>query len=202
MGDMAIHILDPVFTAIKLGTPRKIVSSSPVPPLKSFGLKNQTTFSFGPSEFCADGFVLTWSDGGLMPDTSQWPIRTDAEGKRIPLPGQGSMFVGEKGYMLLPHVGLPVLLPEEQFAKHEIQRAPNGNHYHLFVDACLGGNPTTAHFGYAGPLTEAVLLGVLANRFPGQELIWDADNLLVTNFEDARKYLRRRYRTGFEVTGL
>lgn len=202
MGDMAIHILDPVFTALKLGAPHKIVSSSPAPPMKSFGLKNQTQFSFGPSEFVAEGFVLTWSDGGLMPDTSHWPTRTDAEGKLAKLPGQGSMFVGEKGYILLPHVSQPILLPEDQFANQEINQAPNGNHYHLFVDACLGGTPTTAHFGYAGPLTEAVLLGVIANRFPAQELIWDADNLAITNFADAHALLRRQYRTGFEVAGL
>jgi Oxidoreductase family, NAD-binding Rossmann fold/Oxidoreductase family, C-terminal alpha/beta domain len=202
MGDMAIHILDPVFTALKLGAPHKIVSSSPIPPTKSYGLKNQTTFSFGPSEFVAEGFVLTWSDGGLMPDTTSWPTRTDADGKPIKLPGQGSMFVGEKGYMLLPHIATPILLPEESFSNHKIEMAPNGNHYHLFVDACLGGNQTTAHFGYAGPLTEAVLLGVLANRFPGRELIWDAENLAITNFTEVQRLLRRQYRSGFEVGGL
>jgi predicted dehydrogenase len=202
MGDMAIHILDPVFSALKLGAPHKIVSSSPLPPHKSFGLKNQTTFSFGPSDFVAEGFVLTWSDGGLMPDTTNWPTRTNAEGKILDLPGQGSMFVGEKGYMLLPHVAAPILLPEEQFASHEIDKAPNGNHYHLFVEACLGGTPTTAHFGYAGPLTEAVLLGVLANRFPGHELQWDSEQAAITNFADAQSLLRRQYRTGFEVVGL
>jgi predicted dehydrogenase len=202
MGDMAIHILDPVFTALKLGAPHQIMSSSPIPPTKSYGLKNQTTFYFGPSEFVAEGFVLTWSDGGLMPDTSNWPIRIDAEGKQLTVPKQGSMFVGEKGYMLLPHIASPVLLPEEQFADHEIEKAPNGNHYHLFVDACLGGAPTTAHFGYAGPLTEAVLLGVLANRFPSQELKWDAEKGAITNLADAQSLLRRKYREGFEVAGL
>ncbi|MFN9943865.1 MAG: gfo/Idh/MocA family oxidoreductase, partial [bacterium] len=98
---------------------------------------------------------MTWSDGGLMPDTTSWPTRIDADGNPIKIPNQGSMFVGEKGYMLLPHIAEPILLPEKQFANFKIQPAPNGNHYHLFVDACLGGAPTTAHFGYAGPLTEA-----------------------------------------------
>ncbi len=202
MGDMAIHILDPVFSALKLGAPHKIVSSSPVPPLNSYGLKNQTEFFFGPSDFVADGFVLTWSDGGLIPDTTSWPTRTNAEGKLVELPGQGSMFVGEKGYVLLPHVATPILLPEDQFANYEIQKAPNGNHYHLFVEACLGGTPTTAHFGYSGPLTEAVLLGVLANRFPKQELKWNSEQAIITNFAEAQSLLRRNYRTEFEVAGL
>lgn len=134
-----------------------------------------------------------------MPDTSSWPKQSGKDGKERQLPDQGSMFVGEKGYVLLPHVAQPILLPESTFAKTEVQRQPNGNHYHLFVDACLGGAPTTAHFGYAGPLTEAVLLGVLANRFPQQELQWNADGMTIPNHEMANALLRRQYRSGFEL---
>jgi hypothetical protein len=91
------------------------------------------------------------------------------------------------------------LLPESDFAKTAIERQPNGDHYHLFVDACLGGAPTTAHFGYAGPLTEAVLLGVLANRFPQQELQWNAEAMNIPNHAMASSLLKRKYRSGFEV---
>ncbi len=197
MGDMAIHILDPVFSALKLGAPSKVVSSSPEPPKRSYGMKNQTHYTFGPSPYTTDGFVLTWSDGGMMPDTSTWPKRKNKEGKEVQLPDQGSMFVGEKGYILLPHVSQPILLPESDFANTTIERQPNGNHYHLFVDACLGGAPTTAHFGYAGPLTEAVLLGVLANRFPQNELRWNADAMSIPNHSVANSLLRRKYREGY-----
>lgn len=202
MGDMAIHILDPVFSALKLGAPRKIVSSSPIPPVHSYGLKNQTQFFFGATEYATDSFVLNWSDGGLMPDTTSWPTRKDAEGMLVELPKQKSMFVGEKGYVLLPHIAAPILLPEEQFADYEIHKAEHGNHYHLFVDACLGGPPTTAHFGYAGPLTEAVLLGVLANRFPGQMLEWDSEQAIIKNFAEAQALLRREFRPEFAIAGL
>ncbi len=199
MGDMAIHILDPVFSALKLGAPLKVVSSSPEPPKNSYGMKNQTRYTFGPSKFTTDGFVLTWSDGGMMPDTSSWPKQIGKDGKEIGLPDQGSMFVGEKGFVLLPHVAQPILLPESKFASTAIERQPNGNHYHLFVDACLGGAPTSAHFGYAGPLTEAVLLGVLANRFPQQELLWNADAVNIPNHSAANGLLHRSYRAGFEL---
>ncbi len=201
MGDMAIHILDPVFSALKLGAPRKIVSSSPKPPKDSFGLKNQTRYTFAASDFTTNDFVLTWNDGGLMPDSSSWPLPS-VEGKKMALPDQGSMFVGEKGYILLPHVAMPKLLPQEQFADTVVEAAPNGNHYHLFVDACLGGAPTTAHFGYAGPLTEAVLLGTLANRFPHEELLWRNEAMAITNDDRANALLRRTYRSGFEVPNL
>ncbi|XZE43390.1 Gfo/Idh/MocA family protein [Pirellulaceae bacterium SH467] len=202
MGDMAIHILDPVFTALKLGTPHLVESSSPVPPKNSYGLKNQTIFRFNASPFTTDAFVLTWSDGGLMPNTAGWPKQTDKEGKPIGLPDQGSMFVGEKGYVLLPHVAQPILLPEADFKSTKIEIAPNGNHYHLFIDACLGGTPTTANFGYAGPLTEAVLLGVLANRFPGSPLRWNPEPMQIENHSDAQALIKRSYREGFTVKGL
>ncbi len=201
MGDMAIHILDPVFSALKLGAPTKIVSSSPEPPKRSFGMKNQTRFTFPASQFTTDDFILTWSDGGLMPDSSKWPLQ-QADGQSMALPDQGSMFVGEKGFILLPHVDMPMLLPRKDFSATKVEAQPDGNHYHLFVDACLGGKPTTAHFGYAGPLTEAVLLGTIANRFPKQELKWQPDPIAIPNHAAANALLRRNYRTGFEVANL
>lgn len=202
MGDMAIHILDPVFSALKLGAPTKIISSSSAAPKYSFGMQNHTRYTFPASEFTTSDFLLTWSDGGKMPDTSAWPLEGGPEGKPIGLPDQGSMFLGEKGAILLPHVAMPVLLPLKQFAETKVEAAPDGNHYHLFVDACLGGLPTTAHFGYAGPLTEAVLLGTLANRFPGEELLWNPTALSIPNHQQANSLLRRTYRKGFEVTNL
>ena len=66
----------------------------------------------------------------------------------------------------------------------------------------LGNTQTSAHFGYAGPLTEALLLGVVANRFPDRQLMWDAEALRVTNIEEANALLRRTYRQGFEVENL
>lgn len=201
MGDMAIHILDPVFSALQLGAPRRITSRSPAPPAKSYGMKNQVEYLFGASPFTTDDFVLSWSDGGLMPDTKEWPL-AGGDGKPIGLPDQGSIFLGEKGAMLLPHVAMPILLPGKDFADSKLDPAPGGDHYHLWVDACLGGTPTTAHFGYAGPLTEAVLLGVLANRFPGNPLVWRPEAMSISNHEQANALLRRNYREGFGVEGL
>ena len=66
----------------------------------------------------------------------------------------------------------------------------------------LGKTKTSAHFGYGGPLTEALLLGVGANRFPNTKLEWDAAKLQVTNLADANHLIRRTYRKGFEVDHL
>ena len=106
--------------------------------------------------------------------------------------------------MLLPHVGEAELFPQEKFRGYKRPDPGNVNHYHQWVDACMGkdGGKTSAGFDYAGPLTEALLLGVVANRFPDVVLKWDAEKLRVTNNDDANKLLRREYRKGFEVKGL
>ena len=66
----------------------------------------------------------------------------------------------------------------------------------------MGKGETSASFSYAGPLTEALLLGVVANRFPEKKLEWDAENLKVTNIDEANALIRREYREDFRVKGL
>ena len=70
------------------------------------------------------------------------------------------------------------------------------------VDACLGKGRTSADFSYASALTEALLLGVVANRFPGVELRWNARSGKVTNVPAANDLLRDNYRDGFAVDNL
>ena len=70
------------------------------------------------------------------------------------------------------------------------------------VEACHGNGQTAAGFGYSGPLTETVLLGSLATRFPKTTLQWNAKQMKFTNLSEADQYVRRRYRAGWEVKGL
>ena len=194
MGDMGIHILDPVASAVDLALPISIISYSPEPPQDSHGMDNKVEYTFAGTDLVVPGFKLTWYDGSMSPDSSEWPVSK--------LPGQGSMFVGEKGYMLLPHIGNPQLLPKEQFQDYQLPMQQGANHYHLWANACLGEGKTSASFDYAGPLTETLLLGVIANRFPTQRLDFDAQQLQITNFQDADKMIQHKYRSGWEVTGL
>ena len=65
----------------------------------------------------------------------------------------------------------------------------------------MGKGKTRASFDYSGPLTEAVLLGPLATRFPNTTLEWDAKKLKFDH-QEANQYVRRTYRKGWEVKGL
>jgi len=127
------------------------------------------------------------------------------------LPEQGAMFVGTKGRLLLPHfMQLPKKIRKGKYVdiSKEIAKVseeynlgePIRNygtegpkHYHQFVDACLGKDTTTAPFDYAARLTETILLGTIAGRFPGETLHWDAETARFKE-EKANKYLAGDYR--------
>ena len=194
MGDMSIHILDPVAGALGLTAPRTIISESDPPPAESFATKNKVRYIFPGTAQTVDPFPLTWYDGDAVPSTDGWPVDV--------LPSQGSMFVGEKGFMLLPHTATPRLFPEETFKGFQMPKIEAGNHWHSWLDACLGNGTPSANFDYSGPLTEFVLLGVVANRVPGVTLTWHAKEMHLEGSDKAAALLRRTYRKGWEVDGL
>jgi len=127
------------------------------------------------------------------------------------LPEQGAMFVGTKGRLLLPHfMQLPKKIVRGKYVdiSKEITKVSEEHnlgepirnygtegpkHYHQFVDACLGKDTTTAPFDYAARLTETILLGTIAGRFPGETLHWDAESAQFKE-EKANKYLAGDYR--------
>jgi hypothetical protein len=94
-----------------------------------------------------------------------------------------------------------MLYPDKKFKDMRFPDVTEENHYSLFVDACLGGVRTTAGFDYSGPLTEAVLLGTVASRFPKTTLTWNAAQLAFAEVA-ANQFVRRPYRAGWAVKGL
>ena len=111
----------------------------------------------------------------------------------------GVIFCGDKGILINGCYGLrPRVFPEEKQA--EVQKIPQtiaripgslDGHEKDWVRACKDGQPASANFDYSGPLTETVLLGNLAIRFPNRPLLWDAENLQVTNVKEANACVRR-----------
>ena len=125
---------------------------------------------------------------------------------RIPskLDYQGSILLGTEGvlYSQYDSADAPVLLTKEKFAGVKLPDVKGDNHYHQFVDAARGNGTTSAPFAYSGPLTEMVLLGCLATRFPKTDLKWDTKTQLVTNVAAANSFVRRTPRNGWEIEGL
>ena len=76
------------------------------------------------------------------------------------------------------------------------------NHYHGFVDGCISGKQPSDGFDYAGPLTEAVLLGNIAQRFEGETLLWEPKSMTFKNQQEANKYVSRNYRSGWKIKAV
>lgn len=113
--------------------------------------------------------------------------------------------MGEKGRLYLPHFMLePKLIVDGAYVPMDVSKYNLGTpvrnyasespkHYHQFVDACLGKGQTSAPFDYAARLTETILLGVIAGRFPGETLHWDAEKARFAE-EKANAFLSGEYR--------
>lgn len=198
LGDMGIHIFDTPYTALELTYPKWVKTTCRQPTGFGHPEKNIVEYEFPGTEYTTDSLIWKWYDGAFAPpkgDALDLP-------KDVEMPKQGSLFVGEEGSLLLPHVKEAQLFPREKFREFNRPEVENGNHYHQWVDACMGNEKTSSNFSYAGRLTEALLLGVVANQFPDTQLQWNADKLKVTNVPEANKLLKRKYRKGFEVEGL
>jgi predicted dehydrogenase len=196
-GDMGCHIYDPVCNALQLTTPLSVRSEGPAPNAWNWAVNSIVHYVFLGTPYTADKTVaVTWYDGDERPPKE---VQALLEGDK--LPGQGSIFIGTKGVMLLPHIEFAQLYPDKDFAGYRRPDVQEQDHWLQFVDACLGQGRTSAGFDYAGPLTEAVLLGSVACRFPQTTLQWTAESLKFDN-SAANHYLRRSYRDGWSVKGL
>jgi predicted dehydrogenase len=190
LGDMGVHIFDTPYNALELDVPLTIINECRPPNGYGFPENNVVTYEFPGTAYTADRLTWMWSDGPGAPD--------DHPDLQLPngdeLPDQGALFIGENGRrLLLPHFMLePKLIVNGEYrdisaeiaaAEDELgidvpvrnYETESPKHYHQWVDACLGRGETTAPFRYAARLTEVILLGVIAGRFPGQTLHWDAE---------------------------
>jgi len=196
-GDMGCHLLDPVFSALDLRQPISIRSEGPAPNAWNWALDSRIRYVFNGTHFTADKTLnLTWYDGAQKP-----PPEVLALLEGDPLPNAGSIFVGAAGALVLPHIARPMLYPDKRFNGLKYPDVTPGNHWGEFVSACLGHNRTSTPFAYSGPLTESVLLGGVASRFPRTTLNWDAAKLQF-DLHEANQFVRRQYRTGWRVKSL
>ena len=197
LGDMGCHIFDPIFNSLGLAEPISVRSEGPAPNEWNWALDGKVLYQFaGTSRTASDILPITWYDGAAKP-----PAEVAALLEGDGLPEAGSILIGTEGVMLLPNYLRPTLYPKAKFKDYEIPEAGEVNHYAQFVNACRGEGETTTGFAYSGPLTEAILLGGIASRFPQTTLKWNAKKMKF-NLSEANHFLRRKYRKGWSVKGL
>jgi hypothetical protein len=196
-GDMGCHILDPVFAGLELPAPITVRSELDPPNEENWSLDTVVEYTFPNAPRLAEGARLVWYSGNSRP-----PAEVKALLGERPLNDQGTIYIGTEGVLYSPYIGAPVLLPADKFSDYKRPTPGSVDHYLEFVEACRGNGKTSTPFSYSGPLTEMVLLGCLATRFPKTTLKWDSEKLQFTNLSDANRFLRRTYRKGWEVEGL
>ena len=194
LGDMGCHIIDPVVWSLGLGAPQRVWSAGPAPNGETYPNWGIIHYEFPKTKYTAGETIqMTWYDGGKKPSKELVPL---PDGEQIP--DNGCLLIGEKGVLLCRHGGNPVLLPQDDFGKDPVMLQPGSDHYQQWTQACLGNGKTTSHFDYAGPLTETVLLGTIAIRFPDEKLEWDSKNLKIKNNDAASEFVHKSYREGWE----
>jgi hypothetical protein len=213
LGDMACHILHPVFEGLKLGYPTKAQGSSTLLLTDSAPTAQKVKLTFPEREKVGSinmpEVEVHWYDGGikpLLPDA--WP-----KGKNPNKDGGGTFFYGTKGIL---HAGCYGLQPEiiegdtakppktERRVEEELGlKWGSGAHEMDWARACKESpenrTPCTSDFAEAGPFNEMVVMGVLAVRLQAlnKELEWDGEKMEFTNIGNEK--IRTVIKDGFEI---
>lgn len=192
LGDMGCHILNPVFEGLGLSSPVSVRSEGPAPNQWNWAIDSKVIYTFDGTPMTeGKSLQVIWYDGAARPPAEVIAL---LEGKEFP--DQGSIFIGTDGVILLPHPSLPELFPKEKFKGYKLPRVKGLNHWEQFVEACRGNGETAASFAYAGPLTEAILVGGVASRFPQTTLAWNYRDLKF-DLAEANPFVREEYRKGW-----
>ncbi len=193
LGDMACHIMDLAFWALKLRDCLTVEAvDGPAVNAEGCPLNLAVDYTFAARGEGYPACTLHWFDGGKTPDVL----------KTLNIPGRfmGVLFVGEKGQLFADY-GSRVLYPVAQYAdfKAPEKTIPNSiGHHAEWLQAIRDNNPEacTCKFGYSGRLTETVLLGTIAYR-TGKKLEWDANAMKITNVPEANDLITCEYRDGW-----
>lgn len=190
LGDMGCHIFDPVFSALKLGAPKTVSAKGPEPDKESGPLWCEVTYTFGSTAFANEDCKVVWYEAGRQPAKELSLAPKDWPGSK-----NGVLFIGEKGNVFVGFPENAELFPRADFANHDMPANKEDNHYQQWTEAIKGNGKTSCPFSYAGPMTEAVLLGNVAYRC-GQSLTWNAKDMTTGNSQ-ADLFLDRDYRKGW-----
>lgn len=226
IADGGVYSLWPIFRALDLGPPAaaRAFSSHACNVIDHVANPVPNDFAFPPASTIQFDFAahadwpalkLFWYEGGMRPRIPE------IEDDDAPLPGSGSMWVGDKGKIvgnrLYTERGSEPLFPEDaggRGSRGAPGARPGQTTYargeELWVEAIKGGEPSPGNILSAGPVSETVCLAAVALRaakvkqgvrvYPSAVKIrYDSANMKITNLPEANRYLTRDYRPGWEL---
>jgi hypothetical protein len=148
---------------------------------------------------------VSWYEGGLRPPRPAGLAPEDDHYFQAGEPNEGVLYVGDKGFLLAGFNGdNPRVYPRSK--KYEMRPAERGarppvdTSIDQWVAACQGGPASLTNFELQSPVTEAFLLGCVAQRVPAERLAWDTANMRFTNSEQANACVDPPYRSEFRDT--
>lgn len=228
LGDMGCHFMDVPYRSLKLKYPVSVECSAGAV-YKGFFDQVINPDSYPPSskvhiQFPERGNMppveVIWYDGGIKPKRPEELLPDEELGE---LDG-GILFEGTKGKIMAGLFGRnATLLPTKKMKDFKMPKPARpyveggwDGHQAQWVNACKKGHGayTSSPFEDAGPLTETVLMGNLAvrsynfiekdakgnDRFNGRKkLLWDGENMRITNFEPANQFVKRNYRGNWKL---
>jgi len=201
LGDMACHIMDPAFWALKL----EDADSFSVECVRQEGANDQTApdSSVIKYEFPARGemppVVVYWYDGAEMPPRPEGV----PEDQKLGDGNNGSYFIGDEGILTAGEYGGEArLLPDEKMhdstmPPETIERVPGNSPYLDWIRACKGGPKACSNFDYSGPFTEMVNFGNIALR-TGEKVTYNSKAGTLDKEKHAH-LLTKEYREGWEL---
>ncbi len=213
LGDMACHIMDPVFWALKL-----VESSDYTVEMVMQEGSNEETFPLVTTikyAFPARGDMppvdVYWYDGHW--DSADGTKKYNRPKRPAGIPEDcvlgddnlnGSFLIGDTGILTCgEYGGNPRLVPDEKMTDYKypdpvIPRIPDEDHYQNWIHACKTGEPACSNFDYSGPFAEMVQFGNLVVK-SGQKLHWDNKKGVVTNVSNPAEVVSKEYRKGWEL---
>ncbi len=204
LGDMACHTANLAFMALKLSNPISIAAENgPINP-ETYPAWATITFEF-PSRWEWPPVKLVWYEGKKPDGSKNLPPDDLLYGQKPP--GSGLLLVGDKGTLYSPNdYGADYrLFPENDYKDYKppapwLPRNGKGDQgmKDEWVAAIKGGRPALSNFNYASQLTETILLGNVAMRV-GKKIVWDGDRLRSPNCPEAENYVRKEYRSGWDI---
>jgi predicted dehydrogenase len=196
-GDMGCYSYAALFQVLNLTAPNAVEASTSELFTDSYPKASVVHVDFPEHEGRAP-VRLHWYDGGLMPYR---PAGLDEAGERFfKRRNEGVMYIGDKGMILGGFNGEAAkVYPESPKYKtpapSEHDYTSRGGAVDQWLEACRGlAKPGPASFINQGPVTEALLLGCLAQRVPNERYLYDRSTGLITNSEAANKLIDPPYR--------
>lgn len=184
---------------------------------------SHVTLTFPKTDKTRGEVTLHWMDGGIQPTRPEELGADEVFGDG----GNGVLLIGTKGKMMCGTYGRdPQLLPTSKTAATTVpqkyDRVPGGSdgHYAQWVEGAIAGYGKTelsSSFDVACPLNECLAMANLAIRafdirearsdgkgynYPARyrQLLWDNENMKITNLDIVNQFVKRNYRDGWSLT--